>query len=620
MSSSILEESQKAKRGLWVKVFRSKFFLSGLLIVITGLSAYFYYSSQNKTGDSFANQQRAVVKREDLKIAIESSGKVVARDGVELSFPVSGNLEVSEVYVKEGDKVKKGDKIAAVKTESLEFELRNAYASYQSALANFNSKKAAPTQSEIDKAKAAIDQAQISLDQAKVSLEKTKSSVNQQIANAETSLETANNNLKIFQDTGDSEIVRDAYTSLLTTIKAVNLTAHRALNDSDAILGIDNAAVNDDFESVLGAKNISSLNSARSSYQRTKSLQLSLDNLVAGLTDSNYSGLDAAFSKAEETLTSLQNHLFDMQSLLEATITFVNFSQSDLDGFKATISSNRSSVNSSISSLSTSQQAVRNAKSNLNAYQLAYNKALNDLKTTKSQGENDINTANASVNSRQISLKQAQIDYNDLMAPATEIDLASARAQLTSAAISVDRAKYNMEQATLISPIDGVVSMLNYKQGDTILSDGAKSMATIINNDTLFIEANIEESDISRLQVGQKAVVSFEAVDGLEIIGELSFISLTSETNSNGIVTYLVRVLLNQPGEKIREGMTAAVEFITAGKDNVLTVPVTAVRNIGGQAAVETSNSQILNITTGFTDGKKVEVVSGLEEGQTIVY
>lgn len=620
MSPSILEESQKAKRGIWKKIVLSKFFISGLIIVVTGLSAYFYYNRQNQTNSGVTGKQQAVVKREDLKIAIEASGKVVARDGVELSFPVSGNLEVSEVYVKEGDKIKKGDKIAAVKTESLEFELRNAYASYQSALANFNSKKAAPTQSEIDKAKAAIDQAQISLDQAKVSLEKTKSSVNQQITNAETNLETASNNLKIFQDTGDSEIVRDAYTSLLTTIKAVNLTAHRALNDSDAILGIDNTGVNDDFESVLGAKNISSLNSARSSYQHTKSLQLSLDNSVASLINSDYSGLDAASIKAEETLTALQNHLFDMQSLLEATITFVNFSQSELDGFKSTISSNRSSVNSAISSLSTSQQAVRNAKSNLNAYQLAYNKALNDLKVTKSQGENDINTANASVNSRQISLKQAQIDYNDLIAPASEIDLASARAQLASAAISVDRAKYNMEQATLISPIDGVVSMLNYKQGDTILSDGAKSMATIINNDTLFIEANIEESDISKLQVGQKAVVSFEAVDGLELVGELSFISLTSETNSNGIVTYLVRVLLNQPGEQIREGMTAAVEFITAGKDDVLTVPVAAVRNIGGQAAVETNNGQIINVTTGFTDGKKVEIISGLEEGQAVIY
>lgn len=620
MTSSILEESQKAKRSGWKKIISNRFFISGLLLLVVGLSSYFYYSSQRQANSVVASQQRAVVKREDLKIAIEASGKVVARDGVELSFPVSGNLEVSEVYVKEGDKVKKGDKIASVKTESLEFELRNAYASYQSALANFNSKKAAPTQSEVDKAKAAIDQAKISLDQAKISLEKTRSSVNQQIANAEMGLETASNNLKTFQDTGDSEIIRDAYTSLLSTIKAVNLTAHRVLNDSDAVLGIDNTAINDSFESVLGAKNTSSLSSARSSYQRAKSLQLSLDNSVASLINSNYSALDAAAAKAEEALVVLQNHLFDMQSLLDATITFVDFSQSELDGFKATLSSNRSSINSSIANLSTAQQAVRNAKSNLNAYQIAYNKALNDLSTIRSQGENDLSTANASVNSRQISLKQAQIDYNDLVAPVSETDLASARAQLASAAISVDRAKYNMEQATMISPIDGVVSMLNYKQGDTILSDGAKSMATIINNDTLFIEANIEESDISKLQVGQKAIVTFEAVDGLELVGELSFISLTSETNSNGIVTYLVRVLLSQPGEKIREGMTAAVEFITAGKENVLTIPVSAVRNIGGQPSVETADGRVVNVTTGFTDGKKVEITSGLEEGVAIVY
>lgn len=622
MTESILEASQKAKRGPWRKFFKTRVLIIFLIVAGTASASFYYYSKQNQNQATAVALKQATARKQDLKIAISSSGKVVAKDGVELSFPVSGNLEVSSVYVKEGDKIKKGDKVAAVKTESLEFDLRNAYASYQSALANFNSKKAAPTPSEINSAKNSIDQAQISLDQAKISLEKTKSSVSQSINNSQVALETATNNLKLFQDTGDSEIIRDAYIDLLSTIKSVSITLHRSLVDSDSVLGVDNPGINDDFEAGLGAKDSASFNDAKNSYSQTKSLQTSLDNLTLNLDSANYNAMDAAAAKAEQALSSLQSHLYDMQKLLDATITFVNLSQSKLDGFKSGVSSDRSSVNSAIASLTSSVQAVRNARNSVDSFQIAYDKAVNDLKVAKSQGDQDITNSNISVRSRELALNQAKNDYNTLIEPVAETDLASARAQLTSAAINVDKAKYNVEQATLISPIDGVVSALNYKQGDIILGDStAKTMATIINNDTLFIEVNIEEADISKLKVGEKAVATFDAVDGVTLNGEVSFISLTSTTSSNGIVTYLVRVILTKPTDSpIREGMTANVEFITAEAPNVLSVPVAAVRNVGGKPSVEMANGQITNVTTGFTDGKNVEIISGLNEGDAIVY
>ncbi|MFA5108994.1 MAG: efflux RND transporter periplasmic adaptor subunit [Patescibacteria group bacterium] len=621
MAQSILEESKKAKRGIFGFLFKKKFLIIIVIVLVVAGAVYYFFGRNTKQTTVVAQQKQTTVKREDLKISVSSSGKVVAKDGVELSFPVSGNLEVNNVYVKEGDKVKKGDKIASVKTETLEFELRGAYASYQSALSNFNTKNASPTASEISKAKAAIDQAQVSLDQAKVSLEQTKSSTAQSIANGELNVQTATNNLKMNSDINDSEIIRSAYSSLVSNIKSVNISLQKILRDSDSILGVDDTMINSDFEEVLGAKDSGSYGTAKSSYAVAKRARNELDAIVSSLVVSDQTTVDAAAVKTNAALIIFQNHLSDMQTLMEATITFANLSQTKLDGFKSTISSNRTSINSSISSLDSSVQSVSNAKSNLNQYQLAYNKAVNDLATTKSQAEQSLNNSNISIKSREIALDQAKNDYNDLIAPASESDLASARSQLTSAAISVDRAKYNMEQATLTSPIDGVVAMLNYKTGDIILSDSAKTMASIINNDTLFIEANIEEADISKLKVGDKAQVTFEAVEGANLTGEISFISLTSTTSSNGIVTYLVRVILTNTGtSQIREGMTAAIEFITAETPGVLTVPVAAVHNIGGKPSVEKKDGTIANVTTGFTDGKKVEVISGLNEGDIIIY
>jgi len=623
MAQSILEESKKAKSGFFGKLIRNKVLLLILIVAAVGASSYYYYTKQNKTQTAVVAQTKATIKREDLKISIESSGKVVAKDGVELSFPVSGNLEVSDVFVKEGDKIKKGDKVASVKTESLEFELRSAYNNYQSALANYNLKLESATDSEKSKSKAAIDQAQVSLDQAKISLEQTKSTSAQNITNAETSVTTAESNLKLNNTINDSEIVHNAYLSLINSLKSISVNLIKQLRDSDAIIGVDDTNINREFSIGLGAMGASSLNNAKDTYSKAKSLVSESDLIINGLNGgTSNSDIDKAAANESKIVSAMQEHLGAMQKMLDETITFSGLTQAKLDGFKSTINSNQSSAISMATSINSATQAVDNAKSSLSQYQTAYTKAVNDLATLKKQTEQNINNSTISVKAREISLAQAKNDYADLIAPATESDLSSVRSSLTSAAISVDRAKYNMEQATLISPIEGVVAQLNYKKGDIILSDSStKSMATIINNDTLYIEVNIEEADISKLKVGQKAKATFDAVEGLTLEGDVTFISLTSNTSSNGIVTYLVRVALAKASEsQIREGMTATVEFITSEASNVLSAPVAAVRNIGGKPSVEKTDGTIANVTTGFTDGKKVEIVSGLNEGDIIVY
>ena len=622
MAESILEESKKSKkRGFFGFIFSKKFLIIAIIILVAAGAGYYFYGRNTKNQTTVVQQKKYTVAKEDLKISVSASGKVVAKDGVELSFPVSGNLEVDNVYVKEGDKIKKGDKIASVKTETLEFELRSAYNNYQSALATYNSKIESATASEIAKSKAAIEQAQVSLDQAKISLEQTKVNQAQNITNAEDTLETAQDNLKLNTNASDSEIVRSAYSDLASNIKSINITLQKILRDSDGVIGVDEQSINDEFENVLGAKDSGSLSGAKDSYSRAKSLRNDIDSRIVALSTNNTSEIDAVAAKMESVLSAFQDHLYNMQKMLDATITFTGLSQSKLDGFKSTVSSNRSSINSAISSLDNSVQAVVDAKLSLKKFQTAYDKAQQDLEITKNQATQNIKNSENSVKSREISLTQAQQDYQDLIAPISSSDLASARAQLTSASIGVDKAKYNYEQATLTSPIDGVVSMLNYKQGDIILSDSAKTMATIINNDTLYIEANIEEADISKLKVGDKAQVTFDAVDGVKLTGEVSFIAMTSDTSANGIVTYLVRVLLTNTGEnQVREGMTATIEFVTSEAAGVLAVPVAAVRNVGGNPSVEKMDGSFATVVTGFTDGKKVEVISGLNAGEIIVY
>jgi HlyD family secretion protein len=622
-SSSIIEESKKAKgRGFLKTIFNKKTFIILIVLAVVGGGTYYYLSTKNAKAATVVVKKNATVKKEDLQIAVDTSGKVVAKDSVTLSFSTNDTTsEVSDVYAKEGATVKKGDKIASIKTSSLEFELQNAYSNYQSALANYQTKAAGATTDEIAKAKNSVDQAKLSLEQAKLSLEQAKTNGDKSIKNAENAVTTAQNNLRLNSDETTSAIVNDAYTSLVNTLKSINISLSKNLEDADSVLGVDEEGINDSFESLLGVKNSGTLDAAKTSYGPAKRDRETLNTAVMSLNSaSSQAEIDSVAIKADTAVNSMEKLLYNTKVTLDASIISNTFSQGSLDALKSKISSDRSSITSTDSSLTNSLLSVDGAKRNLSNFQLAYQKAVDDLASTKVEVQQSIANSQNNVATRQSSLESAQISYKDTIAPATTSDLASARSQLTQASISVDKAKYNIEQATITSPIDGVVSALNYKKGD-IITDNTKSVATIINKDTLYIEVNVEESDINKIKVGQKVKATFDAIDGVTLNGEVSFISLTSQSSSNGIVTYLVRVLFsNQKDSQVREGMTANVKLITSEAPNVLTVPVSAVRNVNDQIVVEKADGTFANVTTGFTDGAKVEIISGLNEGDKITY
>jgi len=622
--SSIIEESKKAKgKGFFKKIFNRKTLILVLVIAALGGAAYYYYGKKTQTVAAVVKQQ-ATVQKEDLKISVQSDGKVVAKDGVSLSFPNVGNgstATVNNVYVKEGQNVKKGDKVASIQTDSLEFNLRNAYSNYQSALANLQLKEAGATADQRAASQNSIDQANLSLAQAKISLAQTQSSNAQSLSNAQNAVQVAQNNLQLNSDEQTSQIVNDSYTSLLNSLKSINITITGDLKDADAVLGVDNLNINSNFKDLLGVSQAGVYNTAKNSYVIAKTDQNNLNSAVLALNSgSSRADIDTAAQQAATAIASMEKLLYDTKSTLDETITTPNFTQSQLNSLISNIDGDRSGVTNASSNLTSNLQAIDNAKRSLANFQLAYQKSLSDLAAAKTTADQNLANANNNVANKVAAVKSAQINYDTLTAPATNADLASARAQLTSASINVDQAKYNISQATLISPIDGVVSQLNYKKGD-IVTDNTTPMATIINNDTLYIEANIEESDISKIAVGEKAEATFDAIDGLTLNGEVSFISLTSQTSSNGIVTYLVRVLFTSNKEnQVREGMTASINFITAEAPNVLAIPVEAVRNVNGKPSVETADNVFTPVTTGFTDGKSVEIISGLNLGDKVIY
>ncbi|MBU2567025.1 efflux RND transporter periplasmic adaptor subunit [Patescibacteria group bacterium] len=623
-TTSIVEESQKSKTiGGIFKRFTLKRGIVALVIIAVGIIGawFFFFKDTEKNNVVQAKQETWQIKRDDVRVAIEADGKVVADDMVALSYPITG-VTIENVFIKQGDNVKKGDALASMNTATYQFDLRSAQTSYESALNNLQLKQIAPEQEQIDSALTAIEQAQISLDQQKISYEQTKMSAEQNVNNAVRSVETAKTNLLLNKDAETSQIVDNAYTTLFNTLQSMQITLNNLLNKSDDVLGVDDSAVAQQYKGYIGALDSTAIFTAEISYKQAKIAKLEFDALMDSLTSSSdRTNLDSAIDKADAVLEAMRINYLDLQRVLDYSITSSSFTQSALDGLKSTVSSNLSSITSNKSNLFNSRQSITNAKNSLSNLELNYEKVVEDLDVAKVKAEQDLANAEASLKNREISLKQAQLSYDTLMEPPRDIDLVSARISVENAKIGLDRVLYNIDQATLRSPIDGEVVELNGKAGDLVAKDNSQAFVNILNKDTLFIEVNIEEADINKISVGQKAYITFDALEDVELQGEVSFVSVISTQSQNGITSYLVRVLLDQEGtEGIREGMTAFVEFSVAESNDVLVAPVTAVKNVSGKPSVQLESGEWVPVVTGFTDGKMVEIINGVKVGDTIIY
>ncbi|OFW66171.1 MAG: hypothetical protein A2Y74_00630 [Actinobacteria bacterium RBG_13_63_9] len=172
------------------------------------------------------------------------------------------------------------------------------------------------------------------------------------------------------------------------------------------------------------------------------------------------------------------------------------------------------------------------------------------------------------------------------------------------------------------APLAGTVTALNVEEGDVVGStDSTRAYATIIVLDRLQAAITVAESDIASVQIGQKAVITFDALPDLTLTGKVKSIDF-SGTNSEGVVSYEVLVTLDITNASVKGGMTVSVDIVTDVAADVLAVPSSAVKTSSNGSYVQVlENGQPTNVPVevGMTTDSYVEIVSGLTEGQEII-
>jgi len=212
-------------------------------------------------------------------------------------------------------------------------------------------------------------------------------------------------------------------------------------------------------------------------------------------------------------------------------------------------------------------------------------------------------------------VKEARVAYNRYLDQSEEIAAAEAAVQALVNTINTGK---------IIAPFDGTVTAINAVAGDLITSSSSTTALTISNLDNLMVEVQISEVDINKVAVGQKTVITFDAIANKKYSGYVSSISKSGETDSNGVVQFSVWVKVDDADEQVKTGFTSVVSIVTAEVEDALLVPYDAVVSRDGSYMVVLSNNDgsttLVPVEIGATSDLYAEITSGeLEEGDAVV-
>lgn len=198
-----------------------------------------------------------------------------------------------------------------------------------------------------------------------------------------------------------------------------------------------------------------------------------------------------------------------------------------------------------------------------------------------------------------------------------------------NAQLNLQNAQQDLDNYTITSPIKGTVIEKNFKAGDTIdSSNAAAQMAVIFDLSQLEFTMNVDELDIANLAIGQKVVITADALADQTFEGYVSKISINGATN-NGVTTYPITVTIDDAGDLLPGMNVNAVITLQEAKD-VLAVPAAAVSRgnmvlVKGEPAEGEEADPTLpegyvwrEVTLGVNDKDYVEITGGLQEGDEI--
>lgn len=260
----------------------------------------------------------------------------------------------------------------------------------------------------------------------------------------------------------------------------------------------------------------------------------------------------------------------------------------------------------------------QNAKRNLERIEELYRKGV--------ASQSDLDNAKYTYEKAKNSLLQAESNYNlvknnyENELKNFEKQLEVSKLNLDKAELELDNAKRNLENTVIRAPFSGVVTNVKVVSGQIISANS--TLMTLIDTKNVYLNLEVDETDIGRVSIGLPVKVSLDAFPDEEFRGEVVSISPTA-TISNNIPIFKVKVRIPNNDGRLKVGMSADGDIILLERKNVLLVPLKAVQKTERRSYVEILKSdgtkEMVRVVLGEDDGSNVIIESGLKEGDVVV-
>ncbi len=242
--------------------------------------------------------------------------------------------------------------------------------------------------------------------------------------------------------------------------------------------------------------------------------------------------------------------------------------------------------------------------------------------------------------------------------------LASAQKRIAQLQAGLDRYKDILSQYYVRAPLDGIVTNLPVRAGETVVpgvqNSAASTIMTIADMSLITAEVKVDETDIVNVALGQKSEVTIDAMPNRTFHGHVTEIGDTAILRSTGVAAsqsntsdqdakdFKVVIALDDPPADIRPGLSCTGKITTATKRQVLTIPIQAItvrtrgdletrksgdvqaatdpitekakkQELQGVFVVRNGKAEFIQVSTGITGSTDIEVLNGLKPGDQVI-
>jgi HlyD family secretion protein len=258
------------------------------------------------------------------------------------------------------------------------------------------------------------------------------------------------------------------------------------------------------------------------------------------------------------------------------------------------------------------------------------NKSVSSYASNLKTYEDALASKEETIKNADLIIAQNKQKINDLYQPDT-LELRSKELMVRQKEDALMDAKTNLSDYYVVAPFAGLISSVAIKAGD--MASG--TLGTIITQQKI-AKISLNEVDIAKIKLGQKATITFDAIEDFSIVGEIVEIDAMG-TVSQGVVNYNVKIAFNADSYKVKPGMSVSASIIVNMKQDVLMVPVSAIKTstfgnyiekfsvplvlvpglVGGTPS--SLPPEQFSVEVGISNDEFIEIISGLKEGEQIV-